>query len=350
MAMQPLQQRDDPKHRAASHIIHALAIADDPGHILVVEDHPEFGQAMVQQLELFGHTVELAADGRSALRRVYARQPDLVILDVHLPDIDGYAVCAALKQNPETWRIPVIMITAETEYEARLLGIEAEADQYLHKPVDARELEVQIRVLLRVKRRTDRMEKADDVIFSLARAVEAKDAYTEGHLQRLAQYACALGERLGLSTRELEALRYGAILHDVGKLGVDERIIRKRGPLTFDERAEMQEHSLIGERIVQPLHMAGEVAPIVRHHHERWDGCGYPDGLTGSAIPLGARIVAVADAFDAMTTQRPYNIVLSPAEAVGQLLQGAGSFWDPDIVVAFVDLLGIPLASRAVGE
>lgn len=327
-----------------------LVLADEPGHILVVEDHPDLGQAMVQQLELFGHTVDLAMDGRSALRYVYAHQPDLVILDVHLPDIDGYAVCAALKHSPETWRIPVVMVTVGTEHESRLRGIEAEADQYMHKPVDPRELEMQVRLLLRVKRRTDRMEQAEDVIFSLARTVEAKDAYTEGHLQRLAHYACAIGERLGLSDRDLEALRHGAVLHDVGKVGVDEAIIRKGGPLTADERHDMQQHTLIGERIVQPLRMAGAVAPIVRYHHERWDGHGYPDNLAGEDIPLGARIVAVADAFDAMTTQRPYNRVLSQSEAVERLITGAGIYWDPEIVAIFIDLLAEPLLVRAVGE
>ena len=171
------------------------------------------------------------------------------------------------------------------------------------------------------------------------RAVEAKDSYTEGHLQRLAFYSVVIGERLQLGGDAMTALRYGALLHDVGKLGVDELIIRKGGPLTPAEYRVMQQHTLIGERIVQPLRMGSSVGPIVRYHHERWDGRGYPDGLAQEGIPLGARIVAVADAFDAMTTTRPYNRVLSVDEAAERLGAGAGIYWDPQVVAVFLDWL-----------
>jgi putative two-component system response regulator len=329
-----------------------VTIADEPGDILLIEDHRELGQAMAQQLELLGHKVRVVASGIVALNTIEDHQPDLIILDVQLPDLDGYTVCAALKHNPATWQIPIIMVTIETAHEASLRGIEAEADHYLCKPVDSRELEVRVRVLLRAKRRTDRMEQAEDVIFSLARTVEAKDSYTEGHLQRLAYYATSIGQLMQLSQRELLALRYGALLHDVGKVGVDETIIRKGGPLTPSEYHMMQQHPVIGERIVQPLRLASAVAPIVRHHHERWDGRGYPDGLAGEHIPLGARIVAVADAFDAMTTQRPYNRVLSFEEAIDRLRSGAGTYWDPDVIAIFLAWLEseLPLGeARSVG-
>lgn len=313
--------------------------ADEPGYIMVVDDSPEIGAALTKLLELQGHTVELIPNGRVALRAIADRPPDLLILDVRLPGLDGYAVCTELKRDPRTWQIPVIMVTVECERASRLQGIEVGADSYLQKPVDAAELEAHVRALLRSKRRSDGLEQAEDVIFALARAVEAKDAYTEGHLQRLAFYAAAIGERLGLQGEALIAVRYGALLHDVGKVGVDEVIIRKGGPLTPAEYRTMQEHTLIGERIVQPLRLAGAVAPIVRYHHERWDGRGYPDGLAREAIPLGARIVAVADAFDAMTTQRPYNRVFSIDEAIERLRSGAGTYWDPRIVAVFLDWL-----------
>jgi putative two-component system response regulator len=252
---------------------------DEPGRIMVVDDSPEMAQALTALLEAGGHTVDLIANGRTALHVIAAHPPDLVILDVRLPGLDGYTVCTALKRDPRTWQIPVIMVTVEAEREARLHGIEVGADGYLQKPVDAGELEARVRALLRLKRRTDGLEQAEDVIFALARTVEAKDAYTEGHLQRLALYAVKIGERLGLHAEELIALRYGALLHDVGKVGVDEVIIRKGGPLTPAEYHVMQQHTLIGERIVQPLRLAAAVGPIVRYHHERWDGRGYPDGL-----------------------------------------------------------------------
>src|SRR6185503_8755151 len=176
------------------------------------------------------------------LNAVTRRQPDLIILDVQLPDMDGYAVCDALKRNPTTWQIPIIMVTVEGEQEGRLQGIEAGADDYLQKPADPRELEARIRALLRIKRRNDQLEQAEAVIFALARTVEAKDAYTEGHLQRLALYSVAIGECMGLSDEQLVALRFGALLHDVGKVGVDEMIIRKGGPLTSAEYRVMQQH------------------------------------------------------------------------------------------------------------
>jgi putative two-component system response regulator len=314
--------------------------ADDlPGKIMVVDDNREAGTALVALLELSDHKVQLYTTGRTALRAVEQHQPDLIILDVQLPDMDGYAVCDAIRHSSSTWQIPIIMVTVEGQRAARLQGIEVGADDYLEKPVDVQELEARIRSLLRKKRRNDQLEQAEAVIFALARAVEAKDSYTEGHLQRLALYSVAIGEQMRLGGDAMIALRYGALLHDVGKVGVDELIIRKGGPLTPAEYREMQEHTLIGERIVQPLRMAASVGPIVRYHHERWDGRGYPDGLARETIPLGARIVAVADAFDAMTTKRPYNQVLSVDEAAERLRRGAGIYWDPHVVAVFLDWL-----------
>jgi putative two-component system response regulator len=329
----PFAQTED---SLVAYTVERIDMADRPGRIMIVDDSREMASALAALLQLSGHTVELFSDGRRALAAIACQPPDLVILDVQMPDLDGYAVCTALKRDSATWGIPVIMVTIEGQREARLLGIEAGADDYLSKPVDARELELRIRVLLRNKRRIDRLEHAEAVIFALARAVEAKDAYTEGHLRRLERYAEAIGRRMGMEGEALIALRYGARLHDVGKVGVDEIIIRKSGPLTPTEYRTMQQHTIIGERIVQPLRLATSVAPIVRHHHERWDGRGYPDGLSKTDIPLGARIVAVADSFDAMTTQRPYNRPLGLDEAIERLRIGSGVYWDPQVIDVFI--------------
>jgi|HigsolmetaAR201D_1030396.scaffolds.fasta_scaffold02991_8 putative two-component system response regulator len=309
---------------------------DLPGRIMIIDDSLETASALAALLRLSGHAIEIFTNGRLALTAVATSPPDLIILDVQMPDLDGYAVCNAIKRDPSTWGIPVIMVTVGSEREARLQGIEAGADDYLAKPVDTRELELRIRVLLRNKRRVDRLEHAEAVIFALARTVEAKDSYTEGHLRRLERYAEAIGRAMGLGSEMLLALRYGARLHDVGKVGIDELIIRKNGPLTPAEYRSMQQHTVIGERIVQPLRLARAVAPIVRHHHERWDGRGYPDGLSKTDIPLGARIVAVADSFDAMTTQRPYNRPLTYDEALERLRLGAGIYWDPQVIDVFI--------------
>ncbi len=310
-----------------------------PDTILIVEDNKDVAESLAALIEECGCGSCTAFDGRSALRLVAQNSPDLILLDVNLPDVDGFTICAELKRNELTRLIPVIIITAFADRSAQLKSIQAGAEGYLQKPVDAEELNLRIQSLLRAKRLNDSLEPAESVIFALARMVEAKDEYTEGHLQRLATYASAIGARLNLSNIALTALRYGALLHDVGKVGIDETIIRKPGRLTIEEQYVMQQHTLIGERIVAPLRMAARVGPIVRHHHERWDGGGYPDGLAGHDIPLGARIVAVVDAFDAMTTQRPYNKILSYQAALERLWEGAGSAWDLDVVTVFAGWL-----------
>jgi HD-GYP domain-containing protein (c-di-GMP phosphodiesterase class II) len=185
----------------------------------------------------------------------------------------------------------------------------------------------------------DHPERIEGVIGALTRAVAAKDRSIGGHLQRSARYAGAIGGRLGLYGDELIGLRRGAVLHDIGKVCIDEAILRKAGPLTPAEYHAVQRHTIIGEQIVLPLRMGKSVASIVRHHHERWDGSGYPDGLAAEAIPFGARIVAVADAFDAMTTQRPYNQVFSFDQAIATLCEGKGIYWDTQIVKVFVEWL-----------
>ncbi|KAB8145040.1 HD domain-containing protein [Chloroflexia bacterium SDU3-3] len=325
------------------------ASADEPGKVLIVDADPLASTRAQEQICHAGHSATCVPDARLAMQAISSFAPDLVLLAETLPDADGYATCAAIKRDPAIWHIPVIMLASKDVPAVRMRAIEAEADMFLCHPYDPNELEARIRVLLRAKRRIDRMEQAEDVIFALARAVEAKDAYTEGHLQRLALYARAIGEQLDMGARELDELCYGALLHDVGKVGVDESILRKVGPLSPDERSHMQQHPLIGERIVQPLRLGGAVAPIVRHHHERWDGQGYPDGLAGEAIPLGARIVAVADAFDAMTTQRPYNTILSFEEAMNRLIWDMGRAFDMQVVLAFVAWLNGGLHEYAVG-
>jgi putative two-component system response regulator len=315
--------------------VHSSTSVSETDRVLIVDDNLEVAASLTRLIDDYGYQSEIAHDGRSALRRVAQNPPDLILLDIQLPDVDGLYICDEVKNNKLTRLIPIIIVTACGDRNAQLRSIEAGAEGYLQKPIDVQELETRLRTLLRVKRLNEMLEPAENVIFTLARTVEAKDPYTESHIQRLAHYATAIGERLGLNDVALTELRYGAILHDVGKVGIDETIIRKTGPLSPEEYRVMQQHTLIGERIVAPLRIAAHVGPIIRSHHERWDGGGYPDGLSGTAIPLGARIVSVVDAFDAMTTQRPYNRVRSHSEALAQLWAEAGTAWDPQIVAIF---------------
>jgi|HigsolmetaAR202D_1030399.scaffolds.fasta_scaffold00019_70 putative two-component system response regulator len=328
----------------------ASALSNELGYILIVDDNPALGETLTDILSESGHKVVLVTSGQEALRTIHTNPPELILLDLNLPDTSGHAICASLKNDPLTRFIPIVIITASSEREAELQSISAGADGYLQKPIDLVELDTRVNALLRLKRWNDTLEPAENVVFALANAVEAKDPYTQGHLFRLGIYAEAIGKRMGLSGAALNALRNGALLHDVGKVGIDEAIIRKQGPLSTSEYRAMQQHTLIGEHIVAPLRLGAVIGPIVRGHHERWDGKGYPDGLAGEAIPLGARIVAVADAFDAMTTQRPYNKVCSKREAIERLRRGKGIYWDPNVVEIFIDWLESDEYEREIGR
>lgn len=310
------------------------------GTVLVVEDEPMNAELVSRLLTDDGFAVDVVRDGAAALAAISLRPPDVVLLDWMLPRVTGIEVCERLKRDPATRLIPVVMLTGLGEREHRLAGIAAGADDFLRKPYDLEELRARVRSLARLKQYTDELESAASVITSLALTVEARDASTDGHCQRLALYATALGNAIGASHDELAALERGGYLHDVGKVGIPDAILLKPGPLDDDERLLMQQHTVIGERLCGNLRSLASVRPIVRWHHERLDGSGYPDGLCGDAIPLTAQIVGVVDVFDAVTTARPYRGAL-PAERARELLvaEVRGGRFSPDLVSEFLRLL-----------
>ena len=308
--------------------------------ILVVDDDEIVRQILQDQLQGEGYQVRTAADGEEALARVAEDPPDLILLDVIMPRIDGYEVCRQLKSDPRTILIPVVMVTSLQATQERIKGIEAGADEFLSKPCNPQELMTRVRSLLKLKRHTDELENAETVLFSLALSVEAKDPYTNGHCDRLARYSVALGKRLDLSPEYLKALHRGGILHDVGKIGVPDAILLKPGPLTEAERQVVQTHPVIGERICAPLKSLRLVLPIIRHHHERLDGSGYPDGLKGDEIPLTARILQTVDLYDAFTTQRPYKPAYSSDQAFAIMREEAArGWWDLRLIELFGSLV-----------
>ena len=289
------------------------ALARQQGTLLVVDDDQVNAAALVQLLNRQGYSVRATGDGETALAAIDLSPPDLVLLDVQLPGMNGFDVCRQIKQAPATRLIPVVLVTGLDAREHRIAGIDAGADDLLTKPFDVQELNARIRSLLRLKHYTDDLDSAESVILSLAMTVEARDAYTEGHCQRLATYAVALGEALGLGETDLAALHRGGYLHDVGKIGISDALLQKPGKLIPAERIVIEQHPVIGEELCGNLRSLAQVRPIVRHHHEHRDGSGYPDGLGGDEIPLLAQIVATVDAYDAMTTTRPYRSAL-PAD------------------------------------
>jgi len=299
----------------------------NPGKILVVDDELQNVEVLGRLMTRLGYEVVTASDGESALQSVVLHRPDLVLLDVNMPGIDGIEVCRRLKADPKTRLIPVVLITTLSASEDRVRGIEAGADDFLAKPPIIAELEARVRSLMRLKRYTDELDSAEAVILSLGLTIEARDPNTEGHCQRLASYATALGARLGLAEDELVALNRGGFLHDIGKIGVPDAILLKPGPLTAAEDALMRQHTVIGDRLCSELRLLDDVRPIVRHHHERPDGTGYPDQLKGNDVPLLARILSVVDVYDALTSERSYKPALASDEAIRHLRENAGRGW-----------------------
>jgi len=309
------------------------------GRVLIVDDDLRVRETMRDYVEHLGYAVRDASCAEEALAEITRETPDLVLLDVRMPGTNGIDLCRQLKGDPMTHFIPVVLLTAERELNSRVAGLEAGADDYFTKPVHPRELDARLRSLIRLKRVVEELEEAESLITSLALTIEARDPYTAGHCVRLAARAMAFGERLGLGEDELKALRLGGFLHDLGKIAVPDGVLLKAGPLSSEERRLMEEHPAAGDRLVIPMRTLGLVRPIIRHHHERWDGRGYPDRIGGDEVPLLARLMAIVDVYDALCTQRPYKSPFDEEDALGSLHEGArtGQF-DPDLVRVFLEL------------
>lgn len=317
-----------------------LSASPNGGRILVVDDLPGNLDLIERMLARDGHLVQRASSGEQALSLVADAPPDLVLLDVMMPDRSGFDVCRDLKRHTSTRLIPVVLITALQDVEDKIRGIEAGADDFLSKPINPQELQARVRSLLRLKRFTDDLDSAESVIVSLALTIEARDTYTDGHCHRLAEYAVALGCELGLGEDDLAALKRGGFLHDVGKVGVPDSVLLKPAPLTAAEYELVKQHTVIGDRLCGELRSLKSVRPIVRHHHERLDGSGYPDRLCGRAIPLLAQIMGIVDVFDAATTTRPYKAAKSREGACAELAREAALGWrDVDLVDRFITLV-----------
>jgi putative two-component system response regulator len=306
------------------------------GVILVADDNEANRELLSCLLSAEGYRVVCAVNGQQALGFVYSDSIDLVLLDVVMPRPSGFEVCQAIKSKPESRLIPVVLLTSLNSDQDRIHSIMCGADDFLSKPVNKHELLARVHSLLRLKQFTDELDNAETVLFSLALSIEAKDPYTEGHCDRLSKYSVALGEKLGLPEDLRVALRRGGLVHDIGKLAVPEHILLKPGPLTAEERKIMEQHTVIGERICAPLRSFRHVLPIIRHHHEKWDGAGYPDGLKGEQIPLTARILQVTDIYDALTTDRPYRRALSSEQAFAIMREEVKrGWWDARMVADF---------------
>jgi len=311
-----------------------------PATILIADDHESSLAGLEGLLSLEGYRVVTARDGETALAEFSRVQPDLLLLDVDMPKLRGTEVCRQIKSNPETLLVPIVLITALTATQDCVAGIEAGADDFLNKPVKREQLIARVRSLLRLKAFTDELERAEVVIFALARSIEGKDPYTQGHCERLADYSARLGEHMGLPAEEIKALRRAGIVHDIGKVAVPDSILLKPSRLTRGEQTILRLHPVVGERICSSLKSFQLVLPIIRHHHEKMNGSGYPDGLRGNQIPLRVRVLQIVDVYDALSTDRPYKPALSAAAALDVMKKEVGKgWWDPEVLAAFEDLI-----------
>jgi len=326
-------------------------MSDNQGAVLAVDDDPGALEALADALGTLDFRVWQALDGASALVLAREHQPDVVLLDVMMPGMDGYEVCRRLKSDPETRLIPVVFLTGYGSREARLKGLEAGATDFLNKPCDLVELEVRARNLIDFRRLTLELDSAEQMVFSIARTVEARDQETGDHCERLAQMSVRLGKRIGVDDDQLTALRRGAYLHDLGKVGIPDAILLKPGPLTVDEWEVMKGHVEIGVEICSPLRSLRPVLPLIRHHHERYDGSGYPDGLKGEEIPLIARVFQLADVYDALRFDRCYRKALSKDEAIGIMQKETDmGYWDKVIFHEFLDMIADEEAEAEVAS
>lgn len=312
----------------------------DASKILIVDDAPENIMTLEQILEDYNYDIYTAHNGDEALRQIDLIEPDLVLLDVVMPGKNGYEVAKAVKENPKTRLIPIIMLTALEGRDERLKGYKTGVDDFISKPFNIFELRARVRNLLKLRTYINELEHAEQIIFTLARTVEAKDKYTEGHCERLSIMGAKLGNKINLGEQDITILRRGGILHDIGKIAIQDVILQKDGPLTDEEYTIIKTHPVEGERICAPLKSLKPILPTILYHHEKMDGSGYPSGLKGSDIPIHARIIGIVDCFDALTTNRSYRPALSAEKALSIMDKETElGKWDPYLFQKFVELI-----------
>lgn len=287
-----------------------------------------------------------ASSAAGAVGEISTGGVELVLADMSLGDMGALELCRTIKQSAATQFLPVFVMAETDDPETEVRAIEAGADAFLSSPLNVRRLGAHIRAGLRRKALVDRLDDSESVLLSLAKSVEGRDGSLGGHCERLAAMASTMGMLLGLAGAEIIALHRGGYLHDIGKVAVPDDILFKAEPLTSEEWVVMKSHAERGERICSAMRSLRRVLPIIRHHHERWDGTGYPDGLRGNDIPLLARILQLADIYDALTTKRAYKRALSPTEAISIIREETAKGWrDPELTELFADKL--PALSKA---
>lgn len=310
------------------------------GSVLIIDDDEQIRSLIAHLLRPMGHVLEEASSAEEAHDKLLASPPDLVLLDMQLPGRSGQELLAEIRADPRTRLIPVVMITGAATHERKLKAIQAGVTDFIAKPFSPEELVARVRALLELKFVTDALEDAEQVIVSLARTIDARDRYTYGHSARVSLYAGLLGERIGLEGRDLATVRRGGLFHDFGKIAIRDAVLLKPAKLTAEEYSEIKRHPTEGRDLLRNMKTLLHAMPVVYHHHERMDGSGYPDGLSGETIPVTARVTTIADVFDALTTARVYRGALSREETLGIMAEEVRKgWWDGRILEEFRGVL-----------
>jgi putative two-component system response regulator len=313
---------------------------NQPQKVLIVDDNHANLELLKVQLKPYKYQLETAVDGEDALEKVYSWVPDLILLDLMMPKKDGYEVCKTLKNDKDYCFIPIIIVTALRELDDKIKAIDAGADDFLIKPFNKVELITRVKSLLRMKMLYDDLDSSENILFSMVHMLEERDEYTRGHSERVAHFSVKVAEKLGLTGREIDVINRGSLLHDIGKVGIREHILTKPGKLTPEEVEHINTHPAKGYEICKRLKSLAPALPIIRSHHERMDGTGYPDQLPAEEIQFYARIVAITDSYDAMTSNRPYRRGLSALDAIKIIDQERDSGqWDPELISPFIEVI-----------
>ncbi len=306
--------------------------------VLLVDDEIRMATEVKGLLEKEGYTVTLVPNGKRAMEEIKENPPDLILADIVIRHINGFDLCRYVKADPSTKDIPVILITGLQRPDDKIKGIQVGANDFIGKPFDPMELKVRVASALEMKMLHATLVNVDEVIFAFSRAVEARDPYTRGHSERVGRYAMKFAGALGMDPAYQSLLMNGAILHDIGKIGVRDSVLLKGDKLTHDEFEEIKKHPAIGLQICAPLKSSRPLLNIIAYHHEKMDGSGYPYGLIGNTIPFEARVIAITDTYDALTSDRPYRKALRPVEACHILESGIETHYDEDILPVFIEI------------
>lgn len=317
-------------------------IKEEMPSILVVDDIQSNLELLEAIFQKAGFIVHTALDSTSALEIYNKYTVDIAVLDVMMPGVNGFELCKTIKNLSKKRFFPIILLTALNDTKSRITGIESGADDFISKPFDTLELLTKIKSLLKLKKLHEELDHSENIIMTLAVAMEARDPYTKGHSTRVGELSKEFASFLGFPLKDQELLKKAGILHDIGKIGLSEKILNKPGKLTGDETQAIKKHTLIGENICRPLLSLREILPAIRFHHERWDGAGFPDKLSGEDIPLMARILSILDSFDAMVSIRPYRNTRTFESALLNIeSERYSGQWDPELTAIFLNMMNM---------